>query len=200
MTHVENIPHILKNGITHQWSANSNKDYVPIGSGSLISKRESFILPNGEALGRYIPFYFGARMPMLYVIKQGANSIYYNMRPVSTEDIVYCITSVEQIRVHNLRFVFSNGHAVSDLTDFFYEADIDDILNIIDLSAINAQYWVDYNDLDLKRRKEAEFLVIDDIPASAILGFAVYNKNAKQKLLAFDISESKIVIKPDYYF
>jgi len=119
MTHVENIHHILENGITHQTSVNSNKAYVSIGYHSLISKRESFVLPNGKRLGNYIPFYFGPRMPMLYVIMLGANSIKYNIKPVLSEDIVYCITSVEQILNHGLRFIFSDGHAVSELTDFF---------------------------------------------------------------------------------
>ncbi|WP_114939400.1 type II toxin-antitoxin system toxin DNA ADP-ribosyl transferase DarT [Mucilaginibacter endophyticus] len=200
MTHIENIPHILVNGITHQRSLNSNVNYVPIGSGNLISKRDSFLLPNGKTLGSYIPFYFGVRMPMLYVIKQGVNSIYYNLGPVATENIIYCITTVELVRMHKLEFVFSNGHAVSDLTDFFDKTHIDDILDIIDVNAINARYWRDDNDLDLKRRKEAEFLVFDDIPASAILGFAVYNESAEQKLLEYGIGKNKIAVKAGYYF
>jgi len=200
MTHVENIPHILLNGITHQRSSNSNKNYVPIGAGDLISKRESVLLPNGKTLGSYIPFYFGARMPMLYVIKLGDQSLRYNLNRVSREDVIYCITSIEQIRIHKLNFAFSNGHAVSDLTDFFDESDIGDILNIIDEAAINAKYWKDDNDLDLKRRKEAEFLVMGDIPASAILGFAVYNESAEHRLLNLGIDKNKIAVKQGYYF
>jgi hypothetical protein len=200
MTHIKNIPHILKNGITHQNSVNSNKSYVSIGYSSLISKRESFILPNGNTLGRYIPFYFGPRMPMLYVIMLGANSIKYDIKPISSEDIIYCITSVEQILAHHLRFIFSNGHAVSELTEFFDETHISNIDNLIDKTAIKTEYWVKENDLDLKRRKEAEFLVQADIPASAILGFAGYNDNAAQKLIKYGIPKNKIAVKPNYYF
>jgi len=200
MTHIENIPHILKSGITHQNSINSNKNYVSIGYPSLISKRDNFILPNGKMLGNYIPFYFGPRMPMLYVIMLGANSIKYDIKPVSSEDIVYCITSVEQILAHGLRFVFSNGHAVSELTEFFDETHIENIDNLIDKTAISAVYWVDENDLDLKRRKEAEFLVETDIPVSALLGFAGYNDNAGKKLIELGIPENKIAIRPAYYF
>jgi len=200
MTHIENIPHILKNGITHQNSINSNKNYVSIGYPSLISKRDNFILPNGKTLGNYIPFYFGPRMPMLYVIMLGANSIKYDIKPVSSEDIVYCITSVEQILTHGLHFVFSNGHALSELTEFFDEAHIENIDNLIDKTAVSAVYWVDENDLDLKRRKEAEFLVDTDIPVSALLGFAGYNDNAGKKLIELGIPENKIAVRPAYYF
>jgi hypothetical protein len=31
MTHIENIPHILRHGITHFSSHNANPDFVPIG-------------------------------------------------------------------------------------------------------------------------------------------------------------------------
>jgi hypothetical protein len=37
MTHIENISHILKCGITHQTSENNNPDYIPIGDGGLIA-------------------------------------------------------------------------------------------------------------------------------------------------------------------
>jgi len=158
------------------------------------------MLPNGKILGDYIPFYFGARMPMLYVIKLGTNSIKYNIKPVSSQEIVYCITSVEEIKAHHLPFVFSDGHAVSDLTDFFDESRADEIDDLVDWVAINATYWVDENDLDLKRRKEAEFLVGSDIPISAILGFAVYDQKAKEQLLAYGIDEGMIVVRPKYYF
>jgi hypothetical protein len=200
MTHIENIPHILKNGITHQNSVNRNQNYVSIGYSSLISKRDNFILPNGNKLGAYIPFYFGVRMPMLFVIMLGNKSIRYNLKPLLSEDIIYCISSVEQIRVHNLQFIFSNGHAVSEFTEIFDKTDIDNIQNLIDQTAINATYWVDENDLDLKRRKEAEFLVENDIPESAILGFAVYNENAKEELIKYGVPADKIAVRPTYYF
>jgi hypothetical protein len=200
MTHVLNIPHILQYGITHQNSPNSNKNYIPIGYSTLISKRDSFILFNGRRLGDYIPFYFGGRMPMLYVIKLGTNSIKYDMKAVSLEDIIYCVTSVESIKKQNLHFVFSNGHAVSELTDFFGAQDVGSIYNLIDWKAVEAKYWVDENDLDLKRRKEAEFLVGEDIPVSAMLGYITFNQKAKNTLMAYGISENKIAIKPEYYF
>jgi hypothetical protein len=65
MIHFQNIPHILKNGITHSSSANANHNFVPIGDASLISTRNSFLLNNDKHLGDYIPFYFGTRRPML---------------------------------------------------------------------------------------------------------------------------------------
>jgi hypothetical protein len=52
MTHIENIPHILKYGITHRKSINSNPNFVNIGDLSLIENREnkSVIVDNGDFL------------------------------------------------------------------------------------------------------------------------------------------------------
>lgn len=196
MTHIENIPHILQNGITHIRSPNRNPAYVSIGDGGLISNRESFLIPNLLHLGDYIPFYFGTRMPMLYVIHNGYN----NVRKTPSEDIVYCITTVFEIVDHQLEFVYTNGHAVDGLTEFFEPGTVNNILDYIDKSAIDKKYWGDDNDLDLKRRKEAEFLIRDDIPVSAILGYAVYNLAAKQNLINLGVDDERIVIRPAYYF
>jgi len=80
MTHVDNIPHILEFGITHRNSENANQNYVSIGDRSLIDNRFSTVrnITNGLdevietiTIGDFIPFYFGIRTPMLYVIQKG---------------------------------------------------------------------------------------------------------------------------------
>ncbi|WP_255678879.1 DarT ssDNA thymidine ADP-ribosyltransferase family protein [Mucilaginibacter sp. UR6-1] len=77
---------------------------------------------------------------------------------------------------------------------------LENIHNTIDHEAIGVTYWKDDNDLDLKRRKEAEFLLEDDLPVSALLGYAVFNDAAKQKLIAYGIQERVIAVRPQYYF
>jgi hypothetical protein len=196
MTHIENIRHILQHGITHMRSSNKNSKYVPIGDRGLINNREHFVMPNQLHLGDYIPFYFGTRMPMLFVICNGYN----NVKRIPSEQIVYCITSVFEIVKHQLEFVYTNGHGVDDLTEFFEPDVVTNIFAHIDKTAIDQKYWRDDKDLDLKRRKEAEFLVRNDIPAAAILGYAVYNLAAKQNLINLGINDEHIVIKPAYYF
>ncbi len=195
MTHIENIPHILKFGITHSKSVNANPKFKSIGDSSLIQNRNNFLLDNGKHLGDYIPFYFGGRMPMLYVIQKGYNSV----TPTPAENIVYCISSVQEILDLKLDFVFTDGHAVNSFTTQYSVADIQNIDNLIDMEAINAKYWINDNDLDLKRRKEAEFLVFGDIPALD-LGFIVYNQQAKDKLLQSGVLEDVILIDNNYYF
>ena len=93
MTHVENIPHVLQHGITHRTSSKAKPAFTPIGDQSVITNRNTFLLQNGRRLGEYIPFYFGVRTPMLYVIQKGYNAV----APLSPENIVYCVSSVQKI-------------------------------------------------------------------------------------------------------
>ena len=195
MTHIENMPHILNLGITHISSLNRNKAYKSIGDSSLINRRNSVVIPNGKTLGDYIPFYFGNRMPMLYVVEKGYNSV----AVTPAEKIIYCISSVQRIIDLNLDFIFTDGHAVNDLSSFYAPEDAARIDTIIDTAAIQARWW-NVEDLDLKRRKEAEFLVSNDIPTEAILGYAVFNETAKNQLHGLGVPLEKIVIKPNYYF
>ncbi len=110
--HIENIPHILQFGITHSSSPHANPSFVPIGDSTLISTRNSFMLNNGRLLGDYVPFYFGPRTPMLYVIQKGFNMV----APTHAENIVYCVSSVQKILELNLDFIFTDGHAVDSFS------------------------------------------------------------------------------------
>jgi len=196
MTHIENIPHIIQCGITHSTSTNANPNFKPIGDNSLISTRNNYTLDNGKLLGEYIPFYFGVRTPMLYVVQNGFNMV----APTRAEDIVYCVSSIQKIIDLNLDFVFTDGHAVDSFSSQYTKEDIQNIDRLIDKNAINAKYWKDENDLDLKRRKEAEFLVLGDIATDGVLGYVTYNENAKKRLIDFGADASKVVVKPEYYF
>lgn len=196
MTHIENIPHILQNGITHSTSANANLNFVPIGDGSLIATRNDFLLNNGRRLGGYIPFYFGTRTPMLYVVQNGFNMV----APTPAQNIVYCVTSVQKIIDNKLDFVFTDGHAVDGFSTQYTAVDVQNIDTILDKNAINAKYWKDENDLDRKRRKEAEFLVMGDIANDAILGYLTYNESAKSTVINFGADASKVHNRSEYYF
>jgi hypothetical protein len=196
MTHIENIPHILQNGITHSSSINANPNFVPIGDNSLISSRNSFVLKNGKRLGEYVPFYFGVRTPMLYVVQNGFNMV----APTPAENIVYCVSSVQKIIDLKLDFVFTDGHAVDSFTSQYTADDIQNIETILDKNAISAKYWKDENDLDRKRRKEAEFLVLGNIANDAILGYLTYNENAKNRVVNFGAEIKNVHIKSDFYF
>ena len=196
MTHIENIPHIIDNGITHKNSVNSNSNYKAIGDNSLISTRASYIMPNNDVLGEYIPFYLGVRTPMLYVIQKGYNGV----TSVHPKNIVYCVSNIQKILDDDLDFVYTDGHATDNFTTYYQPEHILHIQSQVDFDAVSATFWKDETDLDLKRRKEAEFLIKQDLPYKSIIGFVTFDKVSKNKLLAFGIQENKVVVKPNFYF
>jgi len=199
MTHICNIPHILKYGITHKHSANADAGYTSIGDSSLINFRDSkevYVNGNTVVLGDYIPFYFGIRMPMLYVIQHGYN---YVSASIKAEDIVYIVVSLKSIREDkNLEYVFSDGHATDSLTTFYDKTDIESISDIIDWESVTKHFW--YDDLDIKRKKQAEFLIKGDVNANCIIGYVCYNIQARKRLVEFGIPEDVIKVVPTAYY
>lgn len=196
MTHIENIPHVIIHGITHKNSQNAYKNYLSIGDTSIINTRSTFQLKNELYLGDYIPFYFGVRSPMLYVIQNGFNGV----TAVEASDIVYCVSSVQKIIDSKIDFIYTDGHATDNFTEFYNPNDIADIQNQVDFEATKQKFWKDDRDLDLKRRKEAEFLILQDLSFDNILGFVTFDAQAKRKLTQQGIESKKVVIKPHFYF
>lgn len=196
MTHINNVSHILQHGITHRLSPNRNLAYVPIGDQSIIDTRSHRRLANGRVLGTFIPFYFGPRMPMLYVIQHGYN----NVSPTPASDIVYCISSVAEILKHEVPFLFTDGHAIDGLSACYGADAVSGIGTLVDFRAVRSRYWKDETDLDLKRRMEAEFLAAADIPITAIIGYIVSSEQGKERLLNIGINEQQIRVRPNDYF
>ena len=50
------------------------------------------------------------------------------------------------------------------------------------------------------RRKQAEFLILGDLPKDAVLGYVVYNQKAKNLLLEIGVEEKRIRINEKHYF
>lgn len=198
LTHIENIPHILEHGITHVASEKANPNYQPIGDPTLISTRDQKFIPKtkNKKLGDFTSFYFGFRTPMLYVIQNGYNEV--NKTP--PEQIVYLVSSVQRILDSGLEFFFTNGHAVNGLTDFFDKNEINRVDQLVDFPAVKARNWKCEEDTDLKRRKEAEFLLLGDLPPEFISGFVTHNETSKKKLIAWGVPENQVVFKKDFYF
>lgn len=197
MTHINNIPHILRCGIVHKRSPLSNPNYVPIGDRSLIDTRTSKIVQVHQqniTLGDYIPFYFGVRMPMLYVIQHGGNFV---PRPVPPEDIIYVVVSLASVFLSGQNFYFSDGHAIDSLTKFYSNDDIKNLPSIIDWSAVQAIQWTEPT---IKRKKQAECLIEGDVSVTHIIAYVCYNANAKKRLMQMGVPEEIIKIYPKAYY
>ena len=72
--------------------------------------------------------------------------------------------------------------------------------NIIKYEDVFSKFWDSEADRDLKRRKEAELLVKNDLPVKFLRGYAVFNDKARQDLMDMGIPQELIVIKRGFYF
>ena len=73
VTHRDNVPWMLRNGLHSRKSATQDERYVAIGNQELIDKRHERAVPvqPGGTLSDYVPFYFTPYSPMLYNIRTG---------------------------------------------------------------------------------------------------------------------------------
>lgn len=195
ITHIDNIPHILKNGLVKADSPLHDENYVPIGDQQIIGLRGGTNV-KGYQIGEYIPFYLGPRSPMLYVIQHGYNGV----QRVEPENIVYCVIRLDDLISNNIDCIFTDGHALSFLTSFYSKDKLSIINEIVKFDDAYSSQWNSDEDLDLKRRKEAELLIKNDLPVQFLRGFVVYNNRAKDILIEKGVAENMIAVKPGYYF
>lgn len=195
ITHIDNIPHVIRCGFVKADSLLRDKNYVSIGDKQVIDLRGERIV-NGYRLNDFIPFYLGPRSPMLYVIQHGYNGV----KRVDPKNIVYCVVRLDDLINDGIDCIFTNGHALSALTSYYTKENLPQIDQIIRYDDVYSSQWNIEEDIDLKRRKEAELLVNCDLPAQYIKGYVVYNEEAKKQLIDFGVAAELIVVARNYYF
>jgi hypothetical protein len=176
MLHIDNVEHVLANGICAKGHPNTDANYINIGDTGLIANRNDYdvkVIPPGGKLGEYVPFYFGTHSPMLLKIKDGNGGV--TRRPQS--DIVYLLCSMSRVVSVCVDWCFTDGHAKTIITDFYNHTND---LDKVDWDMVGQRYWSNNDDdYDRMRRKQAEFLVKYHVPANCIGAIATYNTAAK---------------------
>lgn len=199
ITHIRNIPWILRNGVHCCNSSVFDPDYVEIGNPELIHRRHSRAVPlsPGGTLSDYVPFYFTPFSIMLYNIKTG----YGGIRKIPNEDIVILVSSLPRVQEHSIPFVFTDCHAYSMTANFY---DNVDSLSKVDWPLLQARdFRHDPDDPGKKERYQAEALVYQHLPVSALLGIGCYSPSANewlQSCLTEARLKIKTVIRPRWYF
>jgi hypothetical protein len=150
----------------------------------------------GGVLADYVPFYFAYRTPMLYVIFKRGIEGYLGTQ----EDVVYLVSSVESI-TSDCTWCFTDGHAVEALTRFY--TSINDLVQV-DWNAVRERQWQSVQDQDLRRRKQAEFLVRDFFRWEWVESITVRDYNRKQRvnelLASSSIHVPPVEIIPRWYY
>lgn len=200
LTHIDNLEYILINRkITCPNHPNKDKKYINIGDTTLIkNRRESRIsIAPGGTFSDYVAFYFGTRPPMLYNIQNGFQRV-IKRKP---EEVIYLVSGLSEVKKTGIPFVFTDGHAYHLMSQFFNR---ENQLQEIDWHTVKLKQWNDtIDDTDRKRRKQAEFLVHQELPLSAIIAIVVYNDAAKSMVLTKFVETGiniNTLIKPTWYY
>ncbi|MEO6346766.1 MAG: DarT ssDNA thymidine ADP-ribosyltransferase family protein, partial [Aquaticitalea sp.] len=118
----------------------------------------------------------------------------------SAEDIVYLACGLERILKSNISYYFSDGHATDNFTTFYDSSKKSDLPKIIDWDAIKTQYWGGAENLNLKRKKQAEFLISSDLSPEFLKGFVCSTEKTKSKLIEMGIEAEKIFVNKNCYY
>jgi hypothetical protein len=148
-------------------------------------------------VGDYVPFYFCPRSPMLYVIQKKNADLTYKG---GQEEVLHLVSSVERaIEAADGRpWAFSDGNAGARYTRF--SNDLDKIDDHVAWDAVNAKYW---SDPVVKEHKQAEFLLYESCPWTAIQEIGVINQSvaeAVEGVLASAAHQPRVLVKPDWYY
>lgn len=201
ITHIQNLAPFLASGsIASPNHSPLGSSYTSIAHSNIQSRRSRKVVPVGPGgtLHDYVPFYFGARSPMLYANHRG----YVSGNPNGQAPIIYLVAYAEDVAAAGLGFAFTDGHAEMAYTAFY-----DDLayLPTLDWQSIYAAPW--WNDTpqypDRKRKKQSEFLVHEAFPLNLLREIAVLD-DPQLRAVGQILAEAGITIpvqkRPDWYY
>ena len=187
ITHVDNLPSILSEGIlAHGLIEKRGIPYTPIYDAAIVSNRQKKTVPDGRSLWDFANLYFQPRNPMLYRVlheKSGEEIVVVGVRPAALSDSSVLVAS---------------GNAASAATEILPRDE--GLKRIYEMWAtVNSDWW---NAVDGSKRKiMAECLVADRVPPEFIHTVYVSSYSVAQKVKQMGLSPSlSIVPEPNMFF
>lgn len=175
MVHWQNVEYIIQNGLCSREHPKADPQYINIGHRQLIADRHEYSipLPGAGSLGEYVPFYFAGHSPMLFLIINGYGGVV--QRP--QEDIVFIVSTVDQVSAQGLEFIFTDRNAKIAIAEYFN--DLKD-LDKIHWDIVKSRHWAN-DESNIARRdfKQAEFLVRHYLPVQCITFVVVKTEQRK---------------------
>jgi hypothetical protein len=197
ITHIDNLPGILQQG--RLWSdarriamglANTNIGYSHIKARRM---RHAVTVSAGGTLGEYVPFNFCSRSVMLYVVSRQHVDYAGDQR-----SILHLVSSVENVVAARRPCFFTDRHA-----DLGYARQFDDLARLpheVDWSVMPVRHWG--GDVELKEKRQAEFLVRDWCPWEAVTEVSTMDReiaDVVEALLAGGHTPT-VAVRRDWYY
>lgn len=199
ITHLDNLPWILEQGLICRSGAPHDPGFRRIGSSDLIAKRANRAVPLQPhgTLADYVPFYFTPFSPMLRNISTG----YHGIERIPNNNIVILVSSLPEIRRCGLTFLFTDRHAYLQTAQYF---DSLEQLGALDWPALQRRdFRRDIENPDKFDRYQAEALIHNQVPVEALLGVVCHNPTVSEAVerQAQRLQRTlKVIARPRWYF
>jgi hypothetical protein len=185
ITHIANIPSILKRGIlAHQRVEDGHVPFTPIYDTGIVGNRKNKTTPAGKSLWEYANAYFQPRNPMMYRVKheKGLNEL--------------AVVGVHASIMDFPGAYVTTGNAANNDTDILPP---EEGLAQIDWKVINSDWW---NSTDGSKRKiMAECLVPNLIPPDRIHSVFVARPTAADKVKELGLPATiPLMVEPKMFF
>lgn len=199
ITHRENLFWLLANGLYCRTAAEQDPAFITIGKQELIDKRMTrrVPIPPGGVLSDYIPFYFTPSSMMLYNIVTG-----HGVPKQAREDIVVLVSSLTCVQQLGLPFLFTDRHAY--LANAEYSSRQEDLAELVPWGLLqHKDFKRDLENPEKTDRYQAEALVHQHLPVSALLGIGAYTNEIRANVEATVATHGlqlKVVTRPNWFF
>ena len=198
ITHRDNVPWILDNGMHARNGSKLDPQYRNIGNVDLISKRSRrrVEVPPDGTLNDYVPFYFTPYSIMMYNIRTG-----YGVTQVPNDEIVIFVSSISHVSVSGCQFIFTNQHAYPPMAEYFTDLAQLDQIDWPLLQSRNFKH--DPDDPGKKERYQAETLIWKHVPLGALQGVCCYSSTVQQQIeteIERRALTFKVGVQPSWYF
>ena len=187
ITHVDNLPSIVKNGIlAHRRILESRIPFTPIYDTGIVSNREKKQVSEGKTLWDFANLYFQPRNPMLYRV----------LHEKDKADIV--VIAVQPAVLSAPGALVTTGNAASSDSEILGSAEGQKRV-FENWKVVSSEWW---NSMDgSKRQIMAECLVPDRIPAEHIHSVYVATQSVAEKVRQMKlVRELPIVPEPNMFF
>jgi hypothetical protein len=188
ITHIDNVPSILKHGIfCHERIESENIQFTPIYDEGIVSNRHNIHVPDGRSLWKFANFFFQPRNPMLYRV----------VSEKSFKEIA--IISVKPTILDRIDIYLTTGNAAHSLSTILSSGEGRKVLPQILEDTLKVEWW---NEADGSKRKiMAECLVPDYLPPEYIQTIYVSSHdNAKKVESMIQGSDIPVIPEPKMFF
>jgi hypothetical protein len=184
ITHINNLPSILSNGIIcHKTIEEKKIEFTPIYDTAIVSRRKDKLTPDGRSLWEFANLYFQPRNPMLYRV--------LSEKPFKE----IAILGIRRDILNSKGVILTDGNAASNPTNFYTSEKKKELLKQIS-EDIYREWWTDTD--GSKRRIMAECLYPEKISPEYIESIYVASPEMAKSLKA-NIAKP-IFPEPQFFF